>query len=176
MRQIWLDLLYGMRGLLRSPMFASVAISSMAIGIGANTAVFSVFNARLLRPLPYPRADALVSVHETSRARSGDQSTISPPDFLAWRSRAKTLQGLSAYRDWTPNLTGVEQAERLTGLRVSGGFFSTLGVVPTLGRVLATGDERDAAAFVVISDTLWRRAFPPTRASSDAPFGWTAPP
>lgn len=156
---MWLDLLYGVRGLRRSPMFAAVAISSMAIGIGANTAVFSVFNARLLRPLPYAQADALVSVFETDKARATDLSSISPPDFLAWRSRATTVQGLAAYRDWTPNLTGVAQAERLTGLRVSGGFFTTLGVMPALGRMLTLEDERDGAAVVVISEALWRRAF-----------------
>lgn len=110
MHNIRQDVLYALRGLFRSPLFAAVAIGSMAIGIGANAAVFSVFNARLLRPFPYPQADALVAVYETSRGRSTDRFTISPPDFLAWRGSGTKLHGLAAYRDWTPNLTGVEQA------------------------------------------------------------------
>ena len=153
------DIRYAYRTLLRTPGFTLIALATFAIGIGVNTAVFSVFNARLLRPFPYPQADALVAVYETSRGRSTDRFTISPPDFLAWRGSGTKLHGLAAYRDWTPSLTGVEQAERLTGLRVSGNFFGVLGIAPAHGRLLVTDDERTIAAVVIISDALWRRAF-----------------
>ncbi len=96
MHRTWLDLVYGIRGLRRSPMFAAIAIGSMAIGIGANTAVFSVFNARLLRPFPYLEPEALVSVYEKTGRDRADRFSISPPDFLAWRSSATKLQALAA--------------------------------------------------------------------------------
>jgi predicted permease len=159
MQNAWLDIRYGLRGLFRAPMFAVVAIGSMAIGIGANTAMFSVFNVLLLRPFPYPEPQALVSIYESSRTRPSDRYTISPPDFLNWRRHATSLQASAAYRGWTPNLTGVEQAERLTGLRVSGDFFGLLGVRPVAGRMLVAGDEQTAARVVAISEALWRRSF-----------------
>lgn len=139
MQNAWLDLRYGLKSLFRSPMFAAAAIGSMAIGIGANTAIFSIFNL-LLRPFPYPDPQALVAIYETSGTRAADQFTISPPDFLNWRRHATGLQSSAAYRGWTPNLTGIEEAERLTGLRVSGDFFGLLGVTPIAGRVASPTD------------------------------------
>jgi predicted permease len=130
----------------------------LALGIGANTAVFSVFNAVLLRPFPYPDPDALVALSET-QANAGGRFTISPPDFLMWRASATTLQNSAAYRSWTPNLTEVEQAERLEGLRVSGDFFALLGVKPLVGSSLVREDETRANRVVVISHGLWHRVF-----------------
>jgi len=158
MQNIWLDLRYACRALFRVPLFAAVAICSMAVGIGANTAVFSVFNAVLLRPFPYQDPDALVALAETPGDRGG-RFTISPPDFLLWRASASTLQSAAAYRAWTPNLTGIEQAERLDGLRVSGDFFSVLGVAPIVGNSLVRDDETRGNRVVVISDALWHRLF-----------------
>jgi putative ABC transport system permease protein len=159
MQNPWLDLRYALKGLFRSPLFAAVAIGSMGIGIGANTAVFSVFNALLLRPFPYTDPGALVAIYETSLTEGSGLFTVSPPDFLTWRGNATTLQASAAYRGWTPNLTGIDQAERLTGVRVSGDFFGLLGVVPVAGRALAADDERNAARTVAISEALWRRRF-----------------
>ena len=158
-------------------MFAAVAICSMGIGIGANTAVFSVFNALLLRPFPYPEPGALVAIYETSRARDSSRFTVSPPDFLTWRANATTLQTSAAYRGWTPNLTGIDQAERLTGLRVSGDFFDLLGVTPIAGRVLGRRGRESAAHTVAISEALWRRLFRsgPEHCRTRDPARWRKP-
>jgi putative ABC transport system permease protein len=112
MRDTWLDVRYALKGFVRSPTFAAAAICSMAVGIGANAAVFSVFSAVLLRPFPYPEPGALVSIYETDATRGG-RMTVSPPDFLDWRAGTRSLRAVAAYRSWTPNLTGVDQAERL---------------------------------------------------------------
>jgi hypothetical protein len=96
MRNTWLDLRYALRGLFRSPTFATVAICSMAVGIGANTAVFSVFNAVLLRSFPDADPNALVSLYETD-FKEASRFTLSPPDFLEWRASAGTLQSAAAF-------------------------------------------------------------------------------
>jgi putative ABC transport system permease protein len=159
MQNTWLDVRYAIRTLVRSRTFAGAVILSMAVGIGANTAVFSVFNAVLLRPFPYPNQDELVSIYETDPKRGIRRFTISPPDFLDWRRSATTLRSAAAYRSWTPNLTGVENAERLNGLRVSGDFFPLLGLEFAAGRPFDRADEDANSRTIAISETLWRRLF-----------------
>jgi len=159
MQNTWLDVRYAIRTLARSRTFAVAVILSMAVGIGANTAVFSVFNAVLLRPFPYPNQDELVSIYEADPKRGIPRFTISPPDFLDWRRSATTLRSAAAYRSWTPNLTGVENAERLSGLRVSGDFFPLLGLDFTAGRPFGRADEDANSRTIAISETLWRRLF-----------------
>jgi hypothetical protein len=121
--------------------------------------VFSVFNAVLLRPFPYPDADRLATVFEINLKRGGRGLTISPPDFLSWRENTRTLQMTAAYRSWEPNLTGIEQAVRLNGIRVSGDFFTLLGVQPSVGRTLTREDESTRSRTVVVGHDLWRRLF-----------------
>ena len=158
MQSTWLDIRYALRGFLRSPVFTVAAVFSLAVGIGANAAVFSVFNAVLLRPFPYPEPGALVSIYETNPPRGG-RFSMPPPDFLDWRASTRSLRATAAYRSWTPNLTGVELAERLDGVRVSGDFFAVLGVQPIAGRAIDAGDESAGALVVVISERLWRRVY-----------------
>jgi putative ABC transport system permease protein len=159
MQNILTDVRHALRGFVRAPTFAVAVICSMALGIGANTAVFSVFSAILLRPFPYPAPDELVTLYENVDNNAGSRYTISPPDFLAWREQARTLRGSAAYRAWTPNLTGVDQPERLNGLRVSGGFFSLLGLQPAAGRLIIADDEARDQRVAVISHALWQRVF-----------------
>jgi putative ABC transport system permease protein len=159
LQNVWSDLRYAVKGFVRSPEFASVAIFSLAVGIGINTAVFSVFNSLLLRPFPYREPDRLAVVFETNPTRGGMSVTVSPPDFLSWRESARTLEAVAASREWEPNLTGIAQAERLSGLRVSGGFFTMLGVRPVAGRTLIVDDEVSKSRSVAISDDFWRRQF-----------------
>ena len=159
MRHLFSDLRYALRLARRAPGFTAVAVVCLALGIGANTAVFSVFNTLLLRPLPYRDADRLMAVYETNPGRGWQQAQVCPADFLDWRDQARSFESLAAYRGWTPTLTGVPQAERLAGLRASGALFHTLGVEPLAGRTMNAEDERLRARVVVISHALWHRVF-----------------
>src|SRR5262245_11405615 len=146
---LWQDLRYGMRMLLKSPAFMLAAIFSLAIGIGANTALYSVVNAVLWRPLPYPDAERLVQVNE-----------LSGMDFAAFSDANSSFDGLAAskYRDFT--LTGPGPALRLPGQRVTQGFLSLLGVTPPVGRVFAAEEFQPGHDQVaIISDRLWRNRF-----------------
>jgi putative ABC transport system permease protein len=142
----------------RTPGFTVVAILTLAIGIGANTVMFSVVNAVLLRPLPYGDAERLVSV-QALRNR-GAYTTTAAPDFYAFRERTTTMDFLDAYYSGAFNLTGGPEAERLQGLIVSSGFFASLGTPPALGRGFIAADEQwGSHRVVVLTDELWKRRF-----------------
>lgn len=114
---------------------------ALALGIGANTAIFSLINAVLLRPLPFPDADRLVSVSESGATGNGND--VAPPNFLDWRSAQRSFTDLAAFTPVSLNLTGVEAPENLEGLRVTASLFSVLGVEPSLGRTF--GETSDIA-------------------------------
>ena len=153
------DLRYAGRVLGRTPSFTAVAIACLALGIGANTAVFSVVNAVLLKPLPYPDPERLLVVFKTSPQRTVFRTTFGPAAFLDWHGRLTSLRGLAGYQLWMPTITGVEQSERLTGIRGTGDLMPTLGVAASAGRVLLPEDAAARSRVVVISQGLWRRAF-----------------
>ena len=159
MQNLLLDLRYAFRVLVHSPTYAAAVICSLTLGIGANVAVFSVFNAILLRPLPYPHQEELVTIYESNPKRGILRFTVSPPDFLEWRANGASLRLAAAHRAWTPNLTDVDEAQRLNGLQVSGDFFAVLGLEPIAGRLLARDDEAIDNRVVAISQSLWRRVF-----------------
>jgi putative ABC transport system permease protein len=151
------DLRYGLRMLRRNPGFTFVAVLTLALGIGANTAIFSVVNAVLLRSLPYRDPDRLVAA-SYYRGVAGDYARIA--DFQAWRDQAKAFEQIAAYRTDDADFTGNGEPERLTAGTVSASLFATLGVAPALGRDFTPEDDTDGAAPVVIlSDGLWRRRF-----------------
>src|SRR5262245_27797990 len=151
------DLKYGLRMLKRNPGFTVVAVLTLALGIGANTAIFSVVNAVLLRSLPYRDPDRLVAA-SYYRGIGGDYAWVA--DFKAWRDQAKAFEQIAAYRFDDADLTGNGEPERLTAGTVSASLFATLGVAPALGRDFTPEDDTDGAAPVVIlSDGLWRRRF-----------------
>ena len=152
------DLRYAVRQLFRSPGFAATAILTLALGIGANTAIFSVVQGVVLAPLPYPEPDRLVLVQE-SRPNL-PHLDISYPDFLDWQRSAGSFQQMAAltWRDY--NLTGPGTSEHLNGMEVSSGFFATLEVKLSLGRELsASEDLPHGAPAVIISDRLWKERF-----------------
>ncbi|HSB75680.1 MAG TPA: ABC transporter permease, partial [Terriglobales bacterium] len=122
------DIRYGLRMLLRAPGFTAVAVITLALGIGGNTAMFSVVDAVLLRPLPFPHAERLVSVNETDSRRPGKPDTFSYSDFFDYRAQNRSFEGMASYRDASFNLTGVGQPQHLSGQVVSSDFFSVLGV------------------------------------------------
>lgn len=152
------DLKYALRMLARNRGFTIVAVLTLALGIGANTALFSVANSVLLEPLPFPAPQQLVALYE-SRVQFV-RASISYPNFLDWQRDNHTFTSLAAFRQDDFNLTGVGEAEHIRGGMVSADFFSVLGVTPAAGRFFTTDDDRMGGAPVaVISAGLWYRKF-----------------
>jgi len=151
------DLNFGLRTMMRSPGFTLVALITITLGIGANTAIFSVVNTVLLRPLPYKNPDALAVIWE--KQENVDQESPSLPDFMDWRERNQSFEEMAVARRDNANLTGAGEPERLLARMITANFFSTLGVEPQLGRSITDEEERVKAPVVVISDGLWKRRF-----------------
>lgn len=143
------------RSLLRTPGFTVVSVAVLALGIGANTAIFSVLNAVLLRPLPYPNAGELVEIVETSNSHTW---SVSYPDFVDWRSQADVFENMAITSNWPVTLAGAGEAERVMVSYVSGSFLRTLGVAPALGRdFLPDEDRTESAPVVILSHGFWQR-------------------
>jgi putative ABC transport system permease protein len=151
------DLRYGFRMLLKSPGFTFVAVLALALGIGANSAIFSVVNAVLLRPLPFKEPSRLVILWEKNETQD---SSVAYPNFLDWRDASKAFEQMTAYRRDSFNLTGAGEPERLAGRLVTGNFFSTLGVQPFAGRDFVAEDDTPASApTVILGHGFWQRRF-----------------
>src|SRR5262245_6160670 len=156
--EMFQDLRYGIRMLRKNPGFTFIAALTLALGIGANTAIFSVVNAVLLRSLPYHDPDRLVMVNY-SRSRVPDDFALGA-EFLEWRDQAISFEQIAAYRFDTADLTGSSEPERLNACFVSANLFATLGVAPALGRAFTPEeDTAGGAQAVILSDGLWRRRF-----------------
>jgi putative ABC transport system permease protein len=152
------DLRYALRTLMKSPGFTAVAVLTLALGIGANTAIFSFVNAVLLRPLPYENADRLVFLSERSEQVPG--MSIAMENFKDWRSSNTVFEHMLAYCGEDVVLTGTGEPERLKLREVTAGLFPTLGVKPILGRPLTAEDDKiGAAPVVLLSDGFWARKF-----------------
>jgi predicted permease len=148
------DARYGLRMLAKNPGFTAVAVVTLALGIGANTAIFSVVNAVLLRPLPYQDADRLVVIlHYGS-------GPVAPANFVDWRSQSHVFTGMGAAEYWTPNLTGVDRPERVWALHVTSDILPLLGVQPLLGRIfLPEEDQPGREHEIILSFRAWQRRF-----------------
>jgi putative ABC transport system permease protein len=154
------DIHYAVRTLLRSPGFTAVALMTLALGIAANTAIFSVVNAVLLRPLPYGDSDRLVNVWESRPAQGEELSTVSYSSYREWVAESQSFEALGAYTITTFNVTGGRDPERVDALAVTASLLPTLGVEPHLGRgFLPEADRPGGPRTVLISDGLWRRNF-----------------
>ena len=154
------DLRYSTRTLLKHPGFVFTITLILALGIGANSAIFSVVSAVLLRPLPYEDPDRIVMIWETNVNRGLDRSIVSPANFLDWRDRNHSFEQIAAWRFWFYNLSGTSEPERIHGVRASASFFPLLGVKPTLGRNFLPEEEQVGHDRVVIlSHGLWQRRF-----------------
>jgi putative ABC transport system permease protein len=154
------DVRYTLRTCLRSPGFSLLAILTMAIGIGANTAIFSVVNAVLLRPLPFHHPEALVVVSQVDRQTRQGFGDATPANFLDWRARNRSFTGMAALRDESYVLSTGDRPERVGGAMVNANFFDVIGVAPAIGRSFEARDEGPGAARVaVLGDGLWRRRF-----------------
>src|SRR5215212_2720537 len=160
MNTLWQDLRYGLRMLFKNPGFTVISVLALALGIGANTAIFSVVNTVLLRPLPYKEPDRLVMVWEDNSKIGYPRDTPAAANYIDWREQSTVFEGMAATADLSLNLTGAGEPERFDGKRVSANFFSLLGVEPQLGRgFMPEEDVPGANKVVVLSHGLWQRRF-----------------
>lgn len=158
MNTLWQDIRFALRMLTKNLSVTAIIIVVLALGIAANTAIFSVVNAALLRPLPYADPDKLVRLSEDSP--NVPQMSISYPNFLDWREQNKVFSGIAAMQFRSLNLTGLDEPERLAGRAVSAELFDVLGVKPELGRTFVQEEDRQGANPVcIISNGLWQRRF-----------------
>ena len=156
---IWSDFRYGLRTLRRNPGFTAVAVATLALGIGATTAIFSVVNAVLLQSLPYPDSGRLVEVQEELPQLDFKAGTFSPPDYEDLARENRVFEGIAAYQNRKLELSGVDQPEQVTGARISASLFSVLGRGPSLGRAFTAEEETKRAMLAVLSYGLWQRRF-----------------
>ncbi len=160
MEKLFNDLTYAIRSLVKHPGFAAIAVVTLALGIGANTAMFSVINGVLLRPLPYHDPDRLVTIWEESPERDLFQMPVSIANLRDWVEQSKTLEQISAYTFSDLNLTGTGEPVQLDAVRVSANLFSLVGATPMLGRTFLPEDDKEGAArVVVLSHATWKNHF-----------------
>ncbi len=158
MEKLFQDVRYGLRTLLKKPGFTMIAILTLALGIGANTAIFSIVNAVLLKPLPYPNADRVVAIQEFNSTGRRSQST--PANFLDWRAQNSVFEQMAAIFTRNANLTGAGDPERISVATVSASFFQVLGTQPIRGRDFAPDDEQAGHAPVaIIAYSIWQNHF-----------------
>ena len=157
------DLRYSLRVLARSPSFTLVAVVGLALGIGANSAIFTAMNAVLLRPLPYKEAEQLVLLWQVNRHTGDREIKVSAPDYIDWKEQNSVFQNVAAFNANSGlglNLSGAGHPARISATSVTGNLFSVLGVTPALGRSFLPDEERPGSAPVcILSDGLWRRRF-----------------
>ncbi len=156
--EMFQDLSYGVRMLAKRPAFTAVAVITLALGIGASTAIFSAVNPILFEPLPYPHAGRITMVWDFGNG--GARVNVTFGTYRELLERSRSFEALAAMRVWQPTLTGMTQPERFEGQRVSASYFRVLGVSPALGRDFQESDDQlNGPAVVIISDGLWRRRF-----------------
>jgi putative ABC transport system permease protein len=158
MKTLWQDIRYGLRVLAKAPGFTAVAVLTLALGIGASTAIFSVVSAVLLKPLSLPQPERLVKIEE--RHAGWASTNFTNANFVDIARQTRTLEKLSAYRPWLFSLSGEGEPEDVDGYRVSAQLFNALGIAPLLGRTFsADEDQPGAGGVVVLSNGLWKRRF-----------------
>ncbi len=160
MQTLWWNLRQAGRMMRKNPGFTAVAVTVLALGIGANTAIFSVINAVLLRPLPFSNPDQLVRVYERNLRLNFPYFSVSPTNYTDWAAQATSFEQMAAYRPFTFALTGHGEPERIIGSRVSAHLFPMLGFKPLYGRLfLPEEDQQGRNLVVILSEALWRRRF-----------------
>jgi hypothetical protein len=161
---LWRDIVYGIRMLAAKPGFAIAAILSLALGIGANTTIFSFIHSTLLAELPFPEADRVVTLWGRPLDRPDARLTVTAQTYLAWKERSRSFESVGAIFGFPSNLGGEVNgapAERLEGLRFTASMWEVLRVQPQLGRVFTPEEDRDLtpAPVMVLSHALWQRRF-----------------
>jgi putative ABC transport system permease protein len=159
------DIRYGVRGLIKHPGFAVIALITLALGIGANTAIFSLVNAVLLKPLPFPESERLVMVWEDATAIGFPRSTPAPANYVDWKTQQSVFEDMAALNYENFNLTGTGEPEKISAYGVTANFFSLIGIQPRLGRSFtAEEDQPGAGKVTVLSYALWQRRYGGDRA------------
>src|SRR5438093_13524016 len=172
MGALWQDLRYGLRMLAKNPGFTAVAVTTLALGIGANTAVFSGVNAVLLRPLPYQNPGRLAVLWTDNLKQNLHQERTSYPNFEDWRKHSRAFEDMAFSSAFTVNLTGGDEPERVIAGRASANLFPVMGVRPILGRVFSTEEEERGERVVLLSYGLASEGYSrasrrPTESMSD---------
>ena len=160
MRTIGLEIRHALRAVVQRPALSAVLILTLALGLGANAAIFSIIDALVLRPYTMPDVDRIVMLSHTRDGDIGRRETVSPADYLDWKKQADVFDHLAAYEWWDANLVGRDEPERVAGFFITADFLSAIGVQPVLGRNF-TKDEEVAGAHrrVILSHGLWQRRF-----------------
>ncbi len=154
------DIRYGIRGLLKRPSFTFIAIITLAIGIGANSAIFSAVNSLLLKPLPFPELGRIVAIWDKVPSRGVVHNEVAMANYLDWRAQNQSFEQLALYRWWSINLTGVEPPERIQGFLVTANFLDALGMKPIMGRNFSEEENQPGKdAVAIITYSLWQRRF-----------------
>jgi predicted permease len=153
------DVRYALRQLRKNPGFAAVAVITLALGIGANTAIFSAVNAVLLRPLPYENSDRLVRMWEQNPHRGWHENVVSGANFLDWKKQNHVFTDVAAFEDNTFNLTGGDKPQEVAGKRVTTNLFSILGVQPLRGRLFLPEEEQQGRAAIIVGYGLWQQRY-----------------
>jgi MacB-like periplasmic core domain len=160
MQTLWQDLRHGARMLLKNPGFTLIAVLSLALGLGANTALFSVVNVVLLRPLPFHEPDRLAMIWEDATFIGFPRDTPAPGDYADWKAQSQTFADMAARGNRSFNLTGDGEPEKVQAYEVTANFFPMLGVQPALGRNFTAGEDRPGANKVaIISHSLWQSRY-----------------
>ncbi len=154
------DIRYASRNLIKRPAFTLIAAITLALGIGANTAIFSSFYALLLKPLPFPELHRVVAVWDSYPSRGVKRNEVAMANYLDWRAQNQSFEQLALYRWWSANLTGIDPPERIQGFQVTANFLETLGVKPIMGRnFTAEENQPGKEAVTIITYALWQRRF-----------------
>src|SRR6184192_580334 len=159
MHSILQDFRYALRILAKQPAFTAIAVLTLALGIGANTAIFSIVNSVLLRPLPYPNADRIMVLNESSGP--GQDFSVALPDYFDWQNDNAVFEHLACTHKESRNLSGISgrEPERISCASVTRNFFNVIGLPAEIGRTFSEDEDKvGAPAVVVISDRLWQRA------------------
>src|SRR5262245_59623612 len=128
------DIRYALRNLLRRPAFTIIAVVTLALGIGANTAIFSALNALLLKPLPFPELDRIVAIWDKMPSRGVNHNEVTFANYLDWQAQSQSFEQLALYRWWSANITGIDPPDRIQGFLVTANFFDSIGMKPIMGR------------------------------------------
>src|SRR5215813_4416090 len=158
---LWQDLRYGLRMMLKNPGFATIAVLTLALGIGANTAIFSVVNVLLFKPLPYPDSERLMQLYKFNTARERESPMWEYPKFEMLRDQNRSFDLVAAFYNNSATITGDEEPERVNFEFVSASYFPLLGLSPVIGRTFSAEEDRTPGAHpvAVIGNGLWRRRF-----------------